>query len=131
VAAFLEDAKNLLRGKSCGMSISTLLEINTFGPHWKEYSATDIREYFERLSPDFRINRLLFTDPYPTDEGASGLISRVGKELSQALPGNPLLAEKLAAHLIGLEEVRCLKRSLHAEIDLVEKNRGIVVSPHW
>jgi 2-polyprenyl-3-methyl-5-hydroxy-6-metoxy-1,4-benzoquinol methylase len=131
VAAFLEDAKNLLRGKSCGIAISTLLETNTFGPHWKEYSATDIREYFEQLSPDFRINRLLFTDPYPTDEDAFGFISRVGREMTDALPGNLELAEKLAAHLTGLEEVRCFKRSLHAEIDLVEKNRGIVVSPHW
>ena len=132
VAAFLEDAKNLLRGQSCGISISTLLEINTFGPHWKEYSATDIREYFERLSPDFRINRLLFTDPYPAlNEDPSGLISRVGKKISEMLPDNPELAEKLTAHLTGLDEVRCLKPSLHAEIDLVEKNHGIVVKPCW
>jgi 2-polyprenyl-6-hydroxyphenyl methylase/3-demethylubiquinone-9 3-methyltransferase len=132
VAAFLEDATNLLRGKSCGISISTLLEINTFGPHWKEYSATDIREYFERLSPDFRINRLLFTDPYPAlNEDPSGLISRVGKKISEVLPGNPELAEKLTAHLTGLDEVRCLKPSLHAEIDLEEKNHGIVVKPCW
>lgn len=131
VAAFLEDAKNLLRGHSCGISIGTLVEINTFGPHWKEYSAKDVREYFERLSPDFRINRLLFTDPYPTNEDAAAFLSRVGKEIGDVLPGNPELAEKLTEHLTGLEEVRCFKRSLHAEIDLVEKKRGIMVSPHW
>jgi SAM-dependent methyltransferase len=131
VATFLEDAKNLLRGHSCGISIGTLLEINTFGPHWKEYSAKDIREYFERLSPDFRMNRLVFTDPYPTNEDPDSFISRVRKEISDALPGNPQLAEKLTEHLSGLEEVRCFKRSLHAEIDLVEKKCGIVVSPHW
>jgi SAM-dependent methyltransferase len=132
MASFLEDAVNLLQGKSCGISTSTLLEINTFGPHWKEYSATDIREYFERLSPDFRSNRLLFIDPYPAlNQDRSGLISGVTKKLSDALPGNPELAEKLSAHLTGLDEVRSLKPSLYAEIDLKEKNHGIVVKPRW
>src|ERR1019366_178139 len=79
-----------------------------------------------------RINRLLFTDPYPAlTEDPSGLISRVGKKISEVLPGNPELAEKLTAHLTGLDEVRCLKPSLHAEIDLEEKNHGIVVKPCW
>jgi SAM-dependent methyltransferase len=132
MASFLEDAVNLLQGKSGGISIGTLLEINTFGPHWKEYSATDIGEYFSRLSPDFKISRLLFTDPYSaSNENLSGLISRVGKRLSEALPGNPELAEKLTAHLTGLDEVRSLKPSLHVEIDLEEKNHGIVVKPRW
>ncbi len=132
VAAFLDDAKSLLRGRSSGIQIDRLLETNTYGPHWKEYAGGDIREYFQRLSPDFRVNRLLFTDPYPpAPEEQSGFISRIRRELAEALPDKPELTRALADHLIGMDEVRCFKRSLHAEIDLVGKAHGIVVKPHW
>jgi 2-polyprenyl-3-methyl-5-hydroxy-6-metoxy-1,4-benzoquinol methylase len=132
VRTFLEDAKNLLQGKSCGIAVGTLLEINTYGPHWKEYSANDVREYFERLSPDFRVSHLQFTDPYPgSDQDAAGFLLQIKTELTAALPANPQLAEGLASHLAQFAEVRCFKRSLHVEIDLAEKSRGIVVQPHW
>lgn len=132
VRSFLEDAKALLQGRSCGIAIRTLLEINTYGPHWKEYSASDIREYFEVLSPDFRVSHVQFTDPYSHANGnGDNFMVTIKEELTAALPGNPQLAEGLALHLANFDEVRCFKRSLHVEIDLTEKVRGIMVRPHW
>jgi 2-polyprenyl-6-hydroxyphenyl methylase/3-demethylubiquinone-9 3-methyltransferase len=43
----------LLRG--IGIDVEAILTHVTYGHHWKEYSAGEIRTYFARLSPDFSV----------------------------------------------------------------------------
>jgi 2-polyprenyl-6-hydroxyphenyl methylase/3-demethylubiquinone-9 3-methyltransferase len=43
-----------LRG--VGLPIGSIFESVTYGHHWKEYSASEIRKYFQMLSDDFKVN---------------------------------------------------------------------------
>ena len=47
---------NLTSMRRIGLSVNRIMESTTFGHHWKEYSASEIVEYFARLSPDFRVS---------------------------------------------------------------------------
>ena len=61
---------NLARAKRIGLSVKQIMQSATFGHHWKEYSASEIVEYFARLSPDFRVQtRKLHYGP--TNEGTA------------------------------------------------------------
>jgi 2-polyprenyl-6-hydroxyphenyl methylase/3-demethylubiquinone-9 3-methyltransferase len=42
-----------LRG--VGLDVREILENVTYGHHWKEYSASELRRYFSELSPDFQV----------------------------------------------------------------------------
>jgi 2-polyprenyl-3-methyl-5-hydroxy-6-metoxy-1,4-benzoquinol methylase len=46
---------NLLSLRRIGLSVKQIMHHPTFGHHWKEYSSAEIKEYFGRLSPDFRV----------------------------------------------------------------------------
>ena len=46
---------NLVLLRRIGLSVKQILRTGTFGHHWKEYSASEIVDYFSRLSPDFRV----------------------------------------------------------------------------
>jgi 2-polyprenyl-6-hydroxyphenyl methylase/3-demethylubiquinone-9 3-methyltransferase len=46
---------NLVSLRRIGLDVGKILRTDTFGHHWKEYSASEIVEYFSRLSPDFRV----------------------------------------------------------------------------
>jgi len=38
-----------------GIPVEEIFQHVTYGHHWKEYSAPELRDYFARLSPDFRL----------------------------------------------------------------------------
>ncbi|HJQ10193.1 MAG TPA: methyltransferase domain-containing protein [Gemmatimonadaceae bacterium] len=46
---------NLVSMRRIGLNVRQILASATFGHHWKEYSATELKEYFSRLSPDFDV----------------------------------------------------------------------------
>lgn len=48
--------KNLVSLKSIGISVYDVLTKVTYGHHWKEYSAQEIRLYFQALSDDFEVS---------------------------------------------------------------------------
>ncbi|MHA7130736.1 class I SAM-dependent methyltransferase [Algoriphagus namhaensis] len=52
---FTRSMKNLLLFKSIGITVDDILSKVTYGHHWKEYSAKEVKLYFERLSPDFEV----------------------------------------------------------------------------
>ena len=47
--------KNTVMLKSIGITVDDIMSKVTYGHHWKEYSAKEIKKYFEVLSPDFEV----------------------------------------------------------------------------
>lgn len=52
---YVRNLKNTLLMKSIGITVNDILSKVTYGHHWKEYSAKEIRAYFHMLSPDFEV----------------------------------------------------------------------------
>lgn len=48
--------RRVLLFKGIGISVPGILHTVTYGHHWKEYSASELRQYFEMLSDDFDIS---------------------------------------------------------------------------
>ena len=47
---------NLITLSRIGLRIDSIFAHVTYGHHWKEYSAREIRQYFSRMSPDFTVD---------------------------------------------------------------------------
>jgi 2-polyprenyl-6-hydroxyphenyl methylase/3-demethylubiquinone-9 3-methyltransferase len=95
-------------GDGGGIPVDEILAFCTHGHHWKEYSRRELARYFELLSPDFRVNAIMVEDER---NAPRSLRSTLAQGLTRAVPQ--------------------LRSRLHAEIDLPEKKRGIVIQPHW
>ena len=52
---YVRALKNLLGFRSIGISIEPIFSNVTYGHHWKEYSAQEIKKYFQTMSPDFEV----------------------------------------------------------------------------
>lgn len=48
--------KNLLLLKGVGINVNMIFEYVTYGHHWKEYSASEIKKYFGYLSDGFKVD---------------------------------------------------------------------------
>jgi 2-polyprenyl-6-hydroxyphenyl methylase/3-demethylubiquinone-9 3-methyltransferase len=61
--AFLGALWRVLSFKGVGLNVREIFRHVTFGHHWKEYSAGELRRYFRALSPDFAvtISRMTYT----------------------------------------------------------------------
>lgn len=93
--------KRFLQGFGHGITTLEILNVNTMGHHWKEFSLRELQHYFCSLSPDFNCVR----GDYIVDK----------KE------------ENGAFH----NRVKWLRQGLHIEVDLIEKKNGITVVPSW
>ena len=51
----IRNFKNMFLLKSTGISIDEIMSNVTYGHHWKEYSASEIKKYFRFLSSDFEV----------------------------------------------------------------------------
>lgn len=67
-----------LRG--LGLGVGEILENVTYGHHWKEYSPSEIREYFGLLSRDFEVDVHLHSH-IDRDGGLRGLVARCASVL--------------------------------------------------
>lgn len=94
--------RRFLSGFGSGIDTIEILNVQTYGHHWKEFSRKEVCHYFCSLSPDFLIHRAI----------------EVTKDFSSP---NSLLS-KLTKFLLP---------QLYVEIDLPTKKSGIVVEPHW
>jgi 2-polyprenyl-6-hydroxyphenyl methylase/3-demethylubiquinone-9 3-methyltransferase len=52
---YIRNLKNMLLFRSIGITVRDILSKVTYGHHWKEYTSTEIRYYFEMLSDDFDV----------------------------------------------------------------------------
>jgi len=53
--SYVRAIKNAFGLKSIGITVEDIFSKVTYGHHWKEYSAKEIKKYFEALSPDFQV----------------------------------------------------------------------------
>ncbi|HTL70922.1 MAG TPA: class I SAM-dependent methyltransferase [Candidatus Eisenbacteria bacterium] len=97
----------LLRGVGTDLR-SILLEV-TYGHHWKEYSASEIRRYFAALSPDFRVEIRPYR--YRTAEAGGPSLRKLLKKLA-------------APSVIFCEE-------LEAVVSLPSKTAWLLSSPNY
>lgn len=52
---YVRNLKNILFFNSIGITVEDIFSKVTYGHHWKEYSAKEIRNYFQLLSEDFHV----------------------------------------------------------------------------
>ncbi len=99
--------KRLFSRMGGGLPVHEILNINTYGHHWKEFSAREIKSYFTLLSPDFQVTRLQYVDFYPQ----TNRHSRISK-----------LENLLSIFLM---------QNIYAEMTLTAKDKGITIDPSW
>lgn len=99
-----------LSGRGGGLSVASLLSTPTLGHHWKEYSRKELKEYFTRLSEDFRIQKAVHMREYRASEFVSPP-DRTIMAIEGALPS--------------------LRPNIHLEIRLSDKRHGIIADPGW
>ena len=51
----IRNFKNIFFLNSVGISIDEIMSNVTYGHHWKEYSASEIKKYFSLLTSDFKV----------------------------------------------------------------------------
>jgi 2-polyprenyl-3-methyl-5-hydroxy-6-metoxy-1,4-benzoquinol methylase len=98
-----------LRGLGGGISVDSILRTNTYGHHWREFSMGELFRYFSLLSPDFRIIKAKKVRRFPRTKAKRG-IAMLSRSF-ETFPG--------------------LRPNLYLEVELVSKERGIVVNPAW
>jgi len=52
--------KNVIVFRGIGVPVAAIFSCPTYGHHWKEYSAAEIRSYFSSLSSDFSISVMYY-----------------------------------------------------------------------
>ena len=103
------DVKRFFSRSGGGITPKEILNIPTYGPHWKEFSAKELLQYFTLLSPDFEVTEIQHsTIPYsqPTK-----LREKLQRKVEDWFP--------------------LLRNNLFAEVTLVRKEVGIVPNPSW
>lgn len=101
--------KRLFSHSGGGITPQDILNTPTFGPHWKEFSAKELLQYFTLLSPDFEVTEIQHsTIPYsqPTNFG-----EKLQRRLEDWFP--------------------LLRNNLFVEVTLARKEVGIVPNPIW
>ena len=72
IRALVKTLIRLITFEGLGLPVEEVLTVITYGHHWKEYSAKEIKKYFKRLSPDFTVE----THTYPESDSQKSLLSR-------------------------------------------------------
>ena len=106
----LRHALRFLSGHGGGVDIRSILREHTYAHHWKEYSRGELMGYFSELSADFICMHSAHIEEYQKKE-----------------------MWKIAGKIVlGIEHaIPALRPDLYMEIELVHKDKGIVVEPHW
>ena len=105
---FTRDILKIAKGRSPGLSPKEIVGINTYGHHWRVYSARDLVDYFSELSPDWSISRVEYLDCVSGRQ----TFPSVGKVILKRL-------------------FRVLRDTIYLEITLPGKIQGITAVPHW
>ena len=103
------DFKRFLFRSGGGITPEEILNVPTYGPHWKEFSANEIRNYFKLLSPDFKMSEIRHAS------------------ISYVQPQN--LRQKFQCKLESLFPL--LRNNLFVEVVLPYKEAGILLNPCW
>lgn len=94
-------------GRGGGISVPEILGTPSFGHHWREFAAAELRAYFALLSPDFRVETL--------------------RRLPRHYQGR-----RLARALTTVEcVVPWLRDQLYMEVTVPVKQQGITAQANW
>jgi len=104
---FLKDITRPLAGRSSGLLVRDIIQLNDYGAHWKVYSARDLRDYFGLLSADFSIDRVETIDTVDSHGSWRKAVSLVARAV-------PLFRD-----------------SLYIEVGLKQKRSGITAQTYW
>jgi len=99
-----------LRGFGGEIEVLAILRQNTYAHHWKEYSLRELIYYFCVLSPDFDC-----IHPYRAEEFEPNYLGKTAGGLARWI-------ERL---------IPFLRPDLYLEVELLRKEKGIVVEPSW
>ncbi len=93
-----------------GLEVLDILSHHTYAHHWKEYSLRELIYYFCVLSPDFDcVDRAYFEEYEP------GYVSRPAGRFTRWLE----------------RTVPLLRPDIFLAVEIRQKDKGIVVEPHW
>jgi 2-polyprenyl-3-methyl-5-hydroxy-6-metoxy-1,4-benzoquinol methylase len=73
-AAWLRQLRSLLLGQGVGLSLDGIFGTVTYGHHWKEYSAWEVKRYFALLSSDFTVQTHWYSTDNTTVRSAKSLL---------------------------------------------------------
>ncbi len=76
-AAWSRSMLGLLALRGIGLSIDEILGNVTYGHHWKEYSAAEIRRYFSMLSPDFSVTTSWYSSDLSDGRGIKAHLKKL------------------------------------------------------
>ncbi|MCU0754649.1 MAG: class I SAM-dependent methyltransferase [Xanthomonadales bacterium] len=105
------DIRRFLSGFGGGITVDEILLQHTYAHHWKEFTARELIYYFARLSPDF--NTVKFKH-FPAFEQGTPKISRLAR----------------LAYFLKNRDPRD-HANIYLEVEIREKQHGIVIEPSW
>lgn len=77
-SAYIRALWNILSFEGMGLEIDQILRSVSYGHHWKEYSVSEIRQYFRSLSGDFQVQTAFYsTDQLLMKPGIKQLMKRL------------------------------------------------------
>jgi 2-polyprenyl-3-methyl-5-hydroxy-6-metoxy-1,4-benzoquinol methylase len=95
--------KRLSTFRGVGITAPEIFHTVTYGHHWKEYSASEICEYFSRLSPDFSVTIRRFNYPASVESRSGSSFKTVMRRaVHRAASAVPALRDQIEA-VIRLE----------------------------
>jgi 2-polyprenyl-6-hydroxyphenyl methylase/3-demethylubiquinone-9 3-methyltransferase len=71
--------------RGIGLPIGSIFANVTYGHHWKEYSAREIKQYFHKLSDDFKVNTSFYCYREANFDGISSAVFSLFSALGNAL----------------------------------------------
>jgi 2-polyprenyl-6-hydroxyphenyl methylase/3-demethylubiquinone-9 3-methyltransferase len=83
-AALLNHLVRLITLTGVGLPVREVLGTITYGHHWKEYSRSEIEEYFKILSPDFVVSTAY--NRAPSNPGLRGALSQFASVIPMFRP---------------------------------------------
>lgn len=98
---------SVLTGSGIAPTVDHILNINTYGHHWKLYTKKEIENYFLKLSPDFQIGKSCYFNGTPSKRRYTGIIKTICSFIS------------------------FFKEHIYVEVILNSKSNGIDIAPHW
>lgn len=107
LANWARNFKNLITLHSVGITVDDIISKVTYGHHWKEYSAQEIKSYFATLSDDFQVT----INPYHYKQHKLKSPYLVFKALSKLGNLTKKFAEELEV-IVELKEKKSWKKGL-------------------
>ncbi len=75
-AAWLRQLLNLFTFRGIGLSVDEIMGNVTYGHHWKEYSAWEIKRYFACLSSDFSVTTHWYSSDLSQQQGVKTQVKK-------------------------------------------------------